>query len=73
MTTLKGTITHDGEPNGRPVGIAYRHPGWEMAWDLGRSPLRVAYPSGAERHVYTDEAGRALMVGWFRPGWLNSR
>ncbi|MEU0739236.1 hypothetical protein [Streptomyces sp. NPDC006134] len=71
--TLKGVVTHNGQDDGVPVGICYRHPGWEDAWDLGRPPLRFLFSSGAERLVFTDHDGRALMVGWFRPGWRNFR
>lgn len=70
MTTLAGLITHNGEPDGIPIGVCFRHPGWEAAWDgeVGENLLRFRYPDGAERLVYTDGDGRALMVGWFPPG-----
>ncbi|MFF3006333.1 hypothetical protein ACFVTF_26415 [Kitasatospora sp. NPDC057940] len=54
-------------PQGEEIGTGYYHFGW-TATRTDRV-LRHTYPDGTERLVWADVDGRALITGWFKPGW----
>ncbi|MFE2104329.1 hypothetical protein ACFXAF_00405 [Kitasatospora sp. NPDC059463] len=57
-------------PSGTWIGTGFFHPRWTLGG--ARFAFRHTYPDGTERHVWVDRDGRALMVGWFKPGWRSN-
>ncbi|WP_327292473.1 hypothetical protein [Streptomyces sp. NBC_01198] len=64
------TLTHNGKDDGRPIGVAFYHPGWRCPIRQARQRvLRVEFPNGMVRRVWMDKDGKAYMTGWFKEDW----
>lgn len=58
----KRVLTHNGEPDGKAIGVAFYHPGWRTN---PRWVVRTTLSNGWVRRVFVDHEGRTTMTGWF--------